>query len=147
MKRIRVPHSFGAFGAALVISGLPFLSALLLSASGQDQEAKKAKFFDWENLQSDVDGVADRTDSNVINAWGLVTNPTGKVFWVNDNGSGVSTLFAPDGTPVLLPSKPPQNFVTLPPTNVATGTPPASAPTGIVLNSSPTKFLIPNTKS
>ena len=147
MKTIRVPHSFRPFGAALVISGLPFLSALLPNASAQDQEAKKAKFFDWENLQSDVDGVADRTDSNVINAWGLVTNPTGKVFWVNDNGSGVSTLFAPDGTPVLLPSKPPQNFVTLPPTNVDTGTPPASAPTGIVLNSSPKEFLIPKTKS
>ena len=161
MKTIRVPHSFGSFGAALFISGLPFLSALLPSAPAQDQEAKKAKFFeeakkakffDWENLQSDVDGVADRTDSNVVNAWGLVTNPTGKVFWVNDNGSGVSTLFSPDGTPVLLPSKPPQNFVTLP---VTAGdkamTPPVTtaAPTGIVFNSfsSSNEFLIPGTKS
>jgi uncharacterized protein (TIGR03118 family) len=154
MKTIRVPRSFGSFGAALVISGLPFLSALLPSASAQGQEAKKAKFFDWENLQSDVAGVADRTDPNVVNAWGLVTNSTGKVFWVNDNGSGVSTLFGPDGAPVLLPSKPPQksqNFVTLPPTKVDTPTPPAttatSAPTGIVLNSSPSAFLIPKTKS
>jgi uncharacterized protein (TIGR03118 family) len=37
--------------------------------------------------------------------------------------------------------------VTLPPTKVDTGTPPASAPTGIVLNSSPSAFLIPKTKS
>jgi uncharacterized protein (TIGR03118 family) len=151
MKTIRVPHSFNSFGAALVISGLPFLSALLPGASAQDREAKKAKFFDWENLQSDVAGVADRTDPNVVNAWGLVTNSTGKVFWVNDNGSGVSTLFGPDGTPVMLPSKPPQNFVTLPPTKVDTPTPPAttatSAPTGIVLNSSASAFLIPKTKS
>jgi uncharacterized protein (TIGR03118 family) len=145
MKTIRVPHSFGSFGAALVISGLPFLSALLPCASAQDQEAKKSKFFDWENLQSDVAGVADRTDSNLVNSWGLVVNSTGKVFWVSDNGSGVSTLYGADGTPVLLGNT--QNFVTLPPTKVDTGSPPASAPTGIVLNSSPSAFLIPNTKS
>ena len=147
MKTIRVPHSFSSFGVALIIFGLPFLSAHLPGASAQGQEAKKAKLFDWENLQSDVAGVADRTDPNVVNAWGLVTNSTGKVFWVNDNGSGVSTLFGPDGTPVMLPSKPPQNFVTLPPTKVDTGTPAASAPTGIVLNSSPSAFLIRKTKS
>src|SRR4029077_17717781 len=113
----------------------------------QDGQAK-AKFFDWENLQSDVAGVADRTDPNVVNAWGVVINPTAKVFWVNDNGAGVSTLFRPDGTPVLLGPSPGQNFVTLPPTLVDTATPPAtptSAPTGIVFNNPATNaFLIPS---
>ncbi|HZC36703.1 MAG TPA: TIGR03118 family protein, partial [Chthoniobacterales bacterium] len=148
MKTIHVPRSFGSFGAALVISGLPFFSALLPCASAQNQEAKKANFFDWENLQSDIAGVADRTDSNLVNSWGLVINSTAKVFWVSDNGSGVSTLYGLDGTPVLLGGT--QNFVTLPPTKVDTATPPASptsAPTGIVLNTSPSAFLIPNTKS
>jgi uncharacterized protein (TIGR03118 family) len=69
---------------------------------------------------------------------------------VADNASGVSTLYRPDGSPVQLPSTPPQNFVTLPPTLVDTPTPPAttatSAPTGIVLNSSATSFFLPGTK-
>jgi len=67
-------------------------------------------FFDWENLQSDIAGVADRTDQNLVNSWGLVINPAAKVFWVADNGSGVSTLYRPDGTPVLL-GQSGQNFV------------------------------------
>ena len=105
--------------------------------------------FAWKNLQSDIAGVADRTDSNLVNSWGLVINPTAKVFWISDNGTGVSTLYRPNGTPVLLPSKPSQNFVTLPPTAVDTATPPAvptAAPTGIVFNNSATNaFLIPPT--
>ena len=28
-----------------------------------------------------------------------------KVFWIADNGAGVSTLYRPDGSPVLLPSR------------------------------------------
>jgi uncharacterized protein (TIGR03118 family) len=102
--------------------------------------------FNWKNLQSDIAGVADRADSNLVNSWGLVINPTAKVFWIADNGSGVSTLYRPDGTPVLL-GQSGQNFVTLPPTLVDTGSPPAAAPTGIVFNNPATNaFLIPNTK-
>lgn len=144
MKTIRVPFPFRSFGAALAIAGLQFSPAVLPSAYAEDQNDQ---FFDWENLQSDVAGVADRTDPNVVNAWGLLINPTAKVFWVNDNGAGVSTLFRPDGTPVLLGPSPGQNFVTLPPTAVDTGSPPTAAPTGIVFNSSPNAFLIPNTNS
>jgi uncharacterized protein (TIGR03118 family) len=150
MKTIRVHGPLPSLGAALAISGLQFLSAVFPCTYAQAQDAKaKRNFFDWENLQSDIAGVADRTDSNLVNSWGLVINPTAKVFWVADNGSGVSTLYRPDGTPVLLPSKQPQNFVTLPPTAVDTATPPAvptAAPTGIVFNNPATNtFLIPST--
>jgi uncharacterized protein (TIGR03118 family) len=142
MKRI-VPHLFGSFGAALAVSGLQFLSAIVPSGSAQ---ANPSNFFDWENLQSDIPGVADRTDPNLVNSWGLVINPTAKVFWVADNGTGVSTLYRPDGTPVILDQSG-QNFVTLPPTAVDTGSPPTATPTGIVLNSLPNAFLIPKTTS
>jgi uncharacterized protein (TIGR03118 family) len=143
MKMIRVP--LGPFSAALVMSGLPFLSALLPCASAQDQVAKKAQFFDWENLQSDVAGVADRTDQNLVNSWGLVVNSAANVFWVSDNGSGVSTLYRPDGTPVLLGGSN-KNFVTLPVTAVDVAlSSPSSAPTGIVFNPLPNAFLIPKT--
>ena len=112
------------------------------------RENEERNEFNWKNLQSDIAGVADRTDSNLINSWGLVINPTAKIFWVADNGSGVSTLYRPDGTPVVLGNG--QNFVTLPPTLVDTATPPAtptSAPTGIVFNGTPGVFLIPGTGS
>src|SRR6266478_8114705 len=106
--------------------------------------------FNWKNLQSDIAGVADRTDPNLVNSWGLVINPTAKVFWVADNGSGVSTLYRPDGSPVLL-GQSGQNFVTLPPTLVDTAPPPAvptAAPTGIVFNNPATNaFLIPLTNN
>jgi len=148
MKTIRVSGPLPSLGAVLAVTGLQFLSTVLPCAYAEDQDGQaKAKFFDWENLQSDVAGVADRTDQNVVNAWGIVINPSAKVFWVNDNGAGVSTLFRPDGTPVLLGPSPGQNFVTLPPTAVDTGSSPTAAPTGIVLNSSPNAFFIPNTNN
>jgi hypothetical protein len=122
MKKIRVPYLFGSFGAILAVSGLQFLSAMFPCANAH---ADPKNFFDWENLQSDIAGVADRTDQNLVNSWGLVINPAAKVFWVADNGSGVSTLYRPDGTPMLL-GQSGKNFVTLPPTAVDTGSPPTA---------------------
>ena len=55
MKTIRVPFPFRSFGAALAIAGLQFSPAVLPSAYAEDQNDQ---FFDWENLQSDVAGVA-----------------------------------------------------------------------------------------
>ena len=81
MKTIRVPRLFGSFGAALVVSGLQFLSAMFPCANAQ---ADGPKFFDWENLQSDIAGVADRTDPNLVNSWGLALNTKANIFWVAD---------------------------------------------------------------
>jgi uncharacterized protein (TIGR03118 family) len=142
----RIGRSLSAalFVAALKMSLLAFPMGSLLA--GENEGLNE---FNWKNLQSDIAGVADRTDPNLVNSWGLVINPTAKIFWVADNATGVSTLYRPDGTPVLLGNSG-QNFVTLPPTVVDTPTPPAttamSAPTGIVFNSSTTTFLIPGTK-
>ena len=136
--------------AALLVGGLQLSLVALPIGSLRAGEDEQRNAFNWKNLQSDIGGVADRTDPNLVNSWGLVINPTANVFWVADNGSGVSTLYRPDGTPVLL-GQSGQNFVTLPPTLVDTPTPPAttatSAPTGIVFNSSTTAFFIPGTKA
>ena len=133
------------FAVALFVAGLQ----LLLVAFPIGNLRAGENEFNWTNLQSDIAGVADRTDSNLINSWGLVINPTAKIFWVADNGSGVSTLYRPDGTPVVLENG--RNFVTLPPTMVDTPVPPAttatSTPTGIVFNGTPGVFLIPGTAS
>jgi uncharacterized protein (TIGR03118 family) len=142
------------FAAALFVAGLDLsLVAFPIGSLRAGEDERNA--FNWKNLQSDIGGVADRTDPNLSNAWGLVIHPTAKVFWVNDNATGVSTLFHPDGSPMLLPSRPPQNFVTLPLTaGDKASMPPATAaaPTGIVFNpssSSPNSnvFLIRGPKS
>jgi uncharacterized protein (TIGR03118 family) len=147
MKTIRVPRLFRSFGAALaIIAGLQFSSAVLPCAYGQAQDSKsQSNFFDWENLQSDVPGVADRTDPLLVNAWGLAINPnadpkTGP-FWVVDNGTGVSTVYRPDGTPFPVGNP---LVVTIPPTSADTGSPIHSAPTGIVFNSFPAAFHLSN---
>ena len=85
-----------AAGLQLSLAGFPVDR---LRAAGENDERNA---FTWKNLQSDIAGVADRTDPNLVNSWGLVINPTAKVFWIADNGTGVSTLYRPDGSPVLL---------------------------------------------
>jgi len=45
------------------------------------------------NLVSDLPGVAQLQDTNLVNAWGLSFSATGP-FWISDNGSGLSTLYA-----------------------------------------------------
>ena len=51
-----------------------------------------SQFYAQHNIVSDVDGLADHTDSNVVNAWGLDSGPTSP-WWFSDNGTGKTTLF------------------------------------------------------
>lgn len=45
------------------------------------------------NLVSDLPGVAILQDTNLVNAWGISFGPT-TPFWISDNGTGLSTLYA-----------------------------------------------------
>lgn len=84
-------------------------------------------FYTQTNLVSDIPGLAVTTDPNLQNSWGIVHSPTSP-WWVNDNGTGVSTLYNGEGVPVPV-GKP--LIVTIPPP--AGGSPPAT-PTGIIFN-------------
>jgi len=86
----------------------------------------RADTYSWTNFQSDIAGVAQHTDSNDVNPWGMAASSNGTI-WVSDNGTGVSTLYHQDGTSVPL-------VVTIPaaPQNTGTGN-----PTGIVFNNTP----------
>jgi uncharacterized protein (TIGR03118 family) len=54
------------------------------------------------NLVSDTPTIpAEHTDPNLVNAWGVAFNPFG-VVWVNDNGTGLSTLYDGNGVPQSL---------------------------------------------
>jgi uncharacterized protein (TIGR03118 family) len=121
----RLATALFVLGLQLSLAGFPVGG---LRAAGENDERNA---FTWKNLQSDIAGVADRTDSNLVNSWGLVINPTASIFWVADNGTGVSTLYRPDGTPVNLVVTIPTTPADLPP---SPGTPPSATPTGIVFN-------------
>src|SRR6185369_6334430 len=51
-----------------------------------------SQFYLQHNLLSDGFVPADHIDSNVVNAWGLVSGPT-TPWWVANNGTGTTTLF------------------------------------------------------
>src|SRR5574337_23475 len=105
---------------------LPLVVILLLTGSAA------AQFYTQTNLVSDGAAVPPGlVDSNLVNAWGLVSSPTSP-WWISDNGTGRSTLY-----------------------NVGTGTSPLivtvpgagghqSAPTGVVFNGNTTSFIVNN---
>jgi len=51
-----------------------------------------SQFYAQHNFISDGFVPADHTNSNVVNAWGLVAGPT-TPWWIADNGTGKTTLF------------------------------------------------------
>src|SRR5258706_6838411 len=50
------------------------------------------------NLVSDVPLLADVTDPNLVNPWGVTATATSP-FWVCDERTGLSTLYNTNGTP------------------------------------------------
>ena len=82
------------------------------------------------NLISDIPGVAEHTDPNLVNPWGIAYGPA-TPFWIADNHAGVISVYDGNGfethTPMTIPL-------------AAGGKPPAS-PTGIVFNST-TDFIV-----
>jgi hypothetical protein len=56
-----------------------------------------AQHYTQTNLVSKT-GIAPLNDSNLQNAWGLVSSPTGSPWWVSNNAGGTSTLYSIDAT-------------------------------------------------
>ncbi len=77
------------------------------------------------NLVSDLAGMADHQDPNLVNPWGIAISGTSP-FWFSDNGSGMSTLYSTAGSGSI-----PGLVVTVPPSAKAATT---GTPTGIVFN-------------
>ena len=84
------------------------------------------------NLVADQSGIADFTDPNLVNPWGICTSATSP-FWLSDAGTGLSTVYTSFGTP----------NATLKPVVPATMTNSAPGlPTGCVANGTATAFNI-----
>ena len=97
---------------------------LLLIAVSFGAAFARADSYSWQNLQSDIHGVALHTDSNLVNPWGMTASSSGSTIWVSDNGTGVSTLYNQAGIANSL-------VVTIPAREQHKG----ANPTGVVTNS------------
>ena len=111
-----------------------FVAVTALSLSAVSLHADIGSF-SWNNLRSDIAGVAANVDSNIVNPWGLTASASG-VIWVSDNGTGVSTLYRQDGTPVPNAASP--LIVSIPTSAKNKG---GANPTGVVVNST-TSFKV-----
>ncbi len=113
-----------------VSSGPHFLTAIATDNLGIQTTSAlviltvaKAAAYAQHNLVSDLPGLADKLDTNLVNPWAIAFSPTGP-FWINDNHTGLSTVYNTDGSVQSL-------VVTVP--TAGGGTPPGS-PTGIIFN-------------
>jgi len=144
------------------------LSAAFALAAIAVPSITPAQHYTQTNLVSDPSesvGKAPVHDPNLLNPWGLTRSPNGSPWWVGNNNSGTSTLYAiapppanaPAGTPpTAIPpnafpdphpdsngngiNSPFNNFVMVPPPSIAPGT--QSAPTGVVFNGSSADFQV-----
>jgi uncharacterized protein (TIGR03118 family) len=96
---------------------------LLVAAAMFTTASARADTYSWTNFQSDIAGVAQHTDRNLVNPWGMAVSGNGTI-WVSDNGAGVSTLYHQDGTALSL-------VVVIPPAKLTRG---LGTPTGVVFN-------------
>ena len=86
--------------AALIFAFIAFVGSISGSRVTASSEAISrtgnaigpSQFYAQHNLISDVPGVADHTDSSLVNAWGLDAANTSP-WWMADNGMGMTTLY------------------------------------------------------
>jgi uncharacterized protein (TIGR03118 family) len=77
------------------------IGLLLLGAAMFTVASARGDTYSSTNFQSDIPGVAQHVDPNLVNPWGMSVSSGGTI-WVSDNGTGVSTLYHQDGTAVDL---------------------------------------------
>src|SRR5207244_5305827 len=97
---------------------------LLVAAVMFTAVSARADTYSWTNFQSDIAGVAQHVDPNLVNPWGMAVSSGGTI-WVSDNGTGVSTLYGQNGTANPL-------IVEIPPAKHNND---GGSPTGVVFNS------------
>ena len=102
--------------------------------------AQSANVYVQHNLVSNVPGMADVTDPNLVDPWGLSFSATSP-FWVSNHGSGTATVYS-NASSTAIPTVS-ATVVTIPPGN---GDPSPSTPTGQVQNGTG-GFLLANGKA
>ncbi len=111
-------------GLVTAIACLGF--AIAIAGPAHAKGMKKGMGYVQTNLISNISGLAQVTDPNLLNPWGLAFFPGLSPFWINENNSGFSALYFADAVPFPgLPS------VTIPPPPPSTS---SGTPTGIIAN-------------
>jgi uncharacterized protein (TIGR03118 family) len=125
-KLVKTPHQARTILRSAA-TAFCVLSLFLLCAAAR----VSAQHYLRTDLVSDVPGLAQFTDPNLVNPWGLIATGTSP-WWVSDNGKGVSTLYNGAGVK--------QNLTV----TIATplGDPNPATPTGVVNNPSTTDFKL-----
>jgi uncharacterized protein (TIGR03118 family) len=100
---------------------------ILILLTAACSSAFAANQYVQHNFVSDLKGLADRTDPNLVNPWGIAASPTSPL-WIANNHSGTATIYNGSGEPFPA-AKPLVVKIPAPPG----GTPPA-APSGQVFN-------------
>jgi uncharacterized protein (TIGR03118 family) len=101
MRKNAVDHSATAnarpFGLFLLTAVLALAWTSSWAKQNGHNEGKgnngQATHYQQVNLVSDLPGVAQLQDTNLVNAWGISFSPASP-FWISDNGTGKSTLYA-----------------------------------------------------
>jgi uncharacterized protein (TIGR03118 family) len=119
-----------AVAAVGLAAGLIGGVATLATPAGAGGPAAPNNHYSVTNLVSDQPGVAQITDPNLVNAWGLAAGPSSPI-WVANNHTDSSTVYPGDvkGSPIAGPA------LTVP---IDGG-----APTGVVFNPT-TGFTVPS---
>src|SRR5215207_11451346 len=116
------PHRFGRLRGVLALGLVAGLVALAPVAQAAPPRPLNA--YHQTNLVSDLPGLAQLTDPDLVNPWGLAAGPTTPV-WVADNGTDKATIY-----PGFVNGSPIQKAPLV--VNI-----PGGAPTGQVFNPTP----------
>jgi len=95
---------------------------LVLLSTALASHAPGANRYTQHNLVSDIPGIADQTDPNLVNPWGISMSPTSP-FWISNNHTGIAAVYDGQGKPALTVK-----------ISVSSGANPPAAPTGQVFN-------------
>jgi uncharacterized protein (TIGR03118 family) len=74
------------------------LAALVLAPRAFPAATPPGNAYLQHNLVANQPGIADFTDPNLVNPWGIYTS-SGSPFWVNDAGTGLATVYSSNGAP------------------------------------------------
>ncbi len=124
--------TLSVFVSALAANGVA--QAHMTHATGSSSDGG---IYQRTNLVSDLAGVANFQDPNLVNAWGLSHSPTSP-WWVSDNGTGFATVYQGNGR--AFPAGAPLVVTIPPPAGSPAGT--TAAPTGNVFNGT-NDFAVP----
>jgi uncharacterized protein (TIGR03118 family) len=74
------------------------LASLALASHAQPSATQPGNAYLQHNLVANQPGIADFTDPNLVNPWGIYTS-SASPFWVSDAGTGLSTVYTTNGAP------------------------------------------------